>query len=667
MRSRVLTFAVEAGPLSWLPPPVSSFAGLGGIGAALEALAAGDVALLVLDHSSAPRETELLLAGARERLGEEVPPALCFIDPQTDSAIARRLVSQHEVRRLLFHPLERSEVLEEVEKLLGRRAPPPSAAEAARRAAALRSLWNRSRETILRRVAVLEEAFGSLAAGDLGDEQRRRAEREAQEIIGSAATYGAPDAVKPASELLRLLRAPATQVLAAISTAPALLHRLREELERDPQARPPVAETAHPQLLIVDADREFVERLVEDTRLAGYESVGVTDLNTAREQMVRSRPDLVLLDINLDGGEATGYSLLRAFSVLNPPVPVIALTDSSVLMDRVQAARFGARVFLQKSISPERILAEIGSLLQRLQPVRPRILAVDADPSMRSTLTGLLAPEGLDVVSLGDPLDFWSVLESTSPDLVVLDVDLPTLSGVELCRIVRNDPRWSSMPVLFLTARTDAETVQRIFTAGADDFVAKPLVGPELMTRIRNRLERSQLLRSLSESDPLTGIANRRRALEMAERLLALARRHGQPFCLALLDLDDFKGVNDRYGHKTGDRVLRRLADVLQRKFRGEDVVGRWGGEEFMLGMYGMTGTDGERRLYDVLASFRSQEFTESGRPPLHVTFSAGIAEFPADGDEFEILYRAADEALYGAKEAGRSRIHRAATDPQDG
>jgi diguanylate cyclase (GGDEF)-like protein len=218
------------------------------------------------------------------------------------------------------------------------------------------------------------------------------------------------------------------------------------------------------------------------------------------------------------------------------------------------------------------------------------------------------------------------------------------------------------MPVVFLTGHSDAETVQRIFTAGADDFVSKPIVGPELVTRIRNRLERSQLLRSLSESDPLTGISNRRRALELIERLLALARRHAQPLCIAVLDLDDFKRVNDEHGHAIGDRVLRRLAEMLQRKFRGEDVVGRWGGEEFVLGMYGMTGSDGERRLYEVLASFRGQEFAEDGRS-LTVTFSAGIAEHPRDGDDFEMLYRAADEALYAAKRAGRSRIVRAGAD----
>jgi diguanylate cyclase (GGDEF)-like protein len=164
----------------------------------------------------------------------------------------------------------------------------------------------------------------------------------------------------------------------------------------------------------------------------------------------------------------------------------------------------------------------------------------------------------------------------------------------------------------------------------------------------------------------LTGISNRRRALELVERLLALARRHAQPLCIALLDLDAFKRVNDEHGHATGDRVLRRLAEMLQRKFRGEDVVGRWGGEEFVLGMYGMTGSDGERRLYEVLSSFRVQEFGEDGRS-LTVTFSAGIAEHPRDGDDFEMLYRAADEALYAAKRAGRSRIVRARADPPAG
>jgi diguanylate cyclase (GGDEF)-like protein len=666
--TRVLAFGLQAEPLSWLPKPVSSFGPQQGVQAAVDDLATGGVSLLILDHASAPRLVEELLTRSRELLGEAMPPVICCLDPHTESAVARTLVAQHEVRRLVFHPLERAELSEEVGKLLGRRISETSAAEAARATASLSARGSVATEAMLDRIRALDEAFAAYSAGCLTMEQRRAAEQAARKIVGSAATYGAPDAASIASNLMRMLRrALPDSSPADLPEARDLLHRLRQELDYGSGSLDATSDSpGRTRLLIVDADAEYVDRMVEAARIAGYDPVGVTQLDAAREQMLRHRPGLVLLDVALDAGEATGYSLLRAFSVLNPPVPVVALTDSAVLMDRVHAARMGARVFLQRSTSPDRIFAEVASLLQRLQPMRPRIMAVDADSGVRHSLHELLRPAGLDIVSTSDPLDFWSLLESTSPDLIILDVDLPTVSGIELCRVVRDDPRWSSMPVVFLTGNSDAETVQRIFTAGADDFVSKPIVGPELVTRVRNRLERSQLLRSLSESDPLTGISNRRRALELVERLLALARRHAQPLCIALLDLDAFKRVNDEHGHAAGDRVLRRLAEMLQRKFRGEDVVGRWGGEEFVLGMYGMTGSDGERRLYEVLSSFRAQEFGEDGRS-LTVTFSAGIAEHPRDGDDFEMLYRAADEALYAAKRAGRSRIVRARADPSAG
>jgi diguanylate cyclase (GGDEF)-like protein len=220
------------------------------------------------------------------------------------------------------------------------------------------------------------------------------------------------------------------------------------------------------------------------------------------------------------------------------------------------------------------------------------------------------------------------------------------------------------LPVLFLTAHTDTSAVEDVFAAGADDYLAKPFGRAELRARIRNRLERVRLFRELADTDPLTGLANRRRMAEEFERLRNLAERYRQPLSLALLDIDHFKRVNDEHGHSAGDLVLRRLARHLTGEFRGEDIVARWGGEEIAIVVFGMSRSDGVRRMRGTLERFRSTPIDIADRgaaTTLHVTFSAGVAELGMDGNDLSGLVRSADAALYRAKHAGRARVAPAA------
>lgn len=138
---------------------------------------------------------------------------------------------------------------------------------------------------------------------------------------------------------------------------------------------------------------------------------------------------------------------------------------------------------------------------------------MDDDPQMLDILRTLLEPWGFMLTLLDNPQHFWTTLEQASPDLLILDVEMPQLSGIDLCQVVRNDPRWSDLPVLFLSAHRDMETVTRVFTAGADDYVSKPVLEPELIARVLNRLERTYILHKLAETDILTGVANRRKSI----------------------------------------------------------------------------------------------------------------------------------------------------------
>ncbi|MBW3571775.1 MAG: diguanylate cyclase, partial [Gemmatimonadetes bacterium] len=285
------------------------------------------------------------------------------------------------------------------------------------------------------------------------------------------------------------------------------------------------------------------------------------------------------------------------------------------------------------------------------------VLAVDDDPAVLLAVRAVLQPRGVRVDAVTEPERFWEALEASAPDAVLLDVDMPGVNGLELCRVLRNDPRWKSVSVVFLTSRTDPATVQEVFAAGADDFVGKPFVGPELGARIHNRLERVRMQRALAETDALTGVPNRRGSEEVLERFLRLAAEQGDPLAFGVADLDGFKGVNDRFGHAVGDAVLARVARLLQKRFRAEDVVARWGGEEFVVGMYGMDKSDGVQRLAEALEVLREEPFTAPDGTTFRVTCSAGVSEFDTDGRDLQSLYRAADAAMYAAKQAGRDRV----------
>jgi diguanylate cyclase (GGDEF)-like protein len=247
------------------------------------------------------------------------------------------------------------------------------------------------------------------------------------------------------------------------------------------------------------------------------------------------------------------------------------------------------------------------------------------------------------------------------------------MEGPDLCRLVRAHNGPYTYFVL-LTAFGDRNHALEGMQAGADDYLAKTLdvddlhlrlIAAERVSGLHKRLaEQDARLRALAEVDQLTQLANRHKSTEMLTHFLSLARRQHMPLSLVIIDVDHFKQVNDRFGHAMGDDVLRHLAAILRRSFRDEDVVARWGGEEFVVGMYAMGTGDSVTRLYRVLDIVRRETFQAPDGSAFELSFSAGVAEFPRNGLDLQTLYRAADDALYSAKDAGRSRVFAATNQP---
>ena len=304
-----------------------------------------------------------------------------------------------------------------------------------------------------------------------------------------------------------------------------------------------------------------------------------------------------------------------------------------------------------------------------------RVLVVDDSPSQADWLRQTLARQGYQIVVAHDGREALRQVMSDIPDLVVLDVMLPDMDGLEVLRVIKMRSRERFVPVILISARASLESRVTGLRIGADDFLAKPFAESEIQARaaamLRIKSLQDQLrdanaqLEKLAVADGLTGLYNRRTFDERLQDEFRRCQRYGDPVSLLILDLDHFKRLNDGYGHPFGDRVLRGTAELLSSMLRAPDVCARYGGEEFAV-ILPKTPLQGALAVGErLLARLREKTYpapgassTAPGDADVRVTASAGAACHPSAGVTTpELLVQGADEALYRAKSDGRDRI----------
>lgn len=538
-------------------------------------------------------------------------------------------------------------------------------------------IWRECRQSYVDRLTIIEQAITALKTGNLTHELQQQAEREAHTLIGSLGSFGLAEASQISRQIQQILKQESALGNLEAKNLRKLVEKLRLKMAEDlhSENKSEISDNkvtylcqGSSTLLIVDDDLILAQHIASEAVSWGIDADVATTLQQANNLISKQKPDVVLLDLSFAEIGENGWEFLAQLHSLYPEISVLVFTARDQLSDRVQAARLGSKGFLQKPIAPSQVLATISQTLQNLDQNLSKVLIVDDDPEILKLLQKVLEPEGYKLILLDNAQEFWEVLERTVPDLLILDVELhgcitdngisltSELNGFDLCQIIRNDPQWYNLPILFLSAHADSKTVLQGFEAGADDFLHKPIVPTDLLIRVKKRLEQGKIRRH-TELDSLTGVSNRGKSMQDVTRLLRLAVRQQQPFSLAVLDLDQFKLVNDQYGHEMGDRVLNYFGQLLNQSFRMEDVVGRWGGEEFVVGMYGISKENGVKRLKKMLKIFREIKFTDRNGKEFQVTFSAGIAQLIEDGEDLQTLYRAADQTLYKAKTQGRNRV----------
>jgi len=300
------------------------------------------------------------------------------------------------------------------------------------------------------------------------------------------------------------------------------------------------------------------------------------------------------------------------------------------------------------------------------------ILVADDEPSYRGLIKLCLERSGYLVVTAEDGFEAIVEARRVLPALVILDVMMPGMSGLEACRIIKEDKATYGIPIIFLSARSEIDLKVNALSQGANDYISKPFMPKELLARVhvalRLKRERDDLHKIAEEAqayakseqnkaatDPLTGLLNRYGLQVILENQRAQACRYGKPLSCLMIDVDKFKVVNDTSGHLSGDAALRQVAGILKEAVRGSDVVFRYGGEEFMV-LLPDTMLEGAVALAEKIRTLAASHLFGEGEPTFFLTLSVGTAVL-CEGESGSDMIMRADAALYRAKALGRNRV----------
>jgi diguanylate cyclase (GGDEF)-like protein len=405
-----------------------------------------------------------------------------------------------------------------------------------------------------------------------------------------------------------------------------------------------------PVVLVIEPDEQQGELLAKSLSLYGYESRLLREIGQWLD-----RPDIQPSIIVVRDEEFLAGSDKLAHTF--PDLPVICLSATDSYAQRYALASAGAEAFYSEPLNLPLIADHLERLLtDHADAATGRVLIVDDDPELREHYLLVLASGGMEVCTVaGDPSRLMPLLYEFRPDIVLMDVQMGDVSGPALARMIRFEPEWLSLPVVYLSAEGDREVQLEALAKGGDDFLTKPVSDSFLLRTARRRCYRARQLDKLVSRDSLTGLLKHALAKAEVEKEHARCQRMKHVSAVAMLDLDHFKNVNDTQGHRAGDLVIKGLANLLRHRLRKTDIIGRYGGEEFLVALPDCDMDQAVSVLEAVCQDFSRIVF-EGSSGKFSVTLSVGLSSL-ADYGDADSAVEAADQALYNRKRAGRNGV----------
>lgn len=402
-----------------------------------------------------------------------------------------------------------------------------------------------------------------------------------------------------------------------------------------------------PKLLFVCEPGSPLRRLPEQIRHFGWDVIPC-DYAQMNERLTLYRPEVVLFH------ETPEQPCPAPASLDMVPAPVVFnLHPKPDLCSRAAAFRKGIREVLTVQIDVAELVDRLDGVFFQPSEAAYRVLIVDDDDDVAMYHREVLEQARMEIRLAKTAQEVQDTLAEFKPDVILMDLHLPEFNGIELSAAIRQDQSLKEVPIVFASVAQDLTSHLGAIRAGGDDFLMKPIQPSFLVASLESRARRGRELRELLHFDGLTGMLNHRTTEELMQQAVARADRTDGELVVVMIDLDHFKQVNDTYGHVTGDRVLVNFSRFLRGRMRKSDVVGRYGGEEFMLVLVD-TGLATARAVIESLrVSFASVNHSNNDTP-LNVTFSAGLAVYPTFSTPVELTH-ASDAALYEAKHRGRN------------
>lgn len=529
--------------------------------------------------------------------------------------------------------------------------------------AKLELLRQRFRDKAAEEIDVLAKLIVAIRSGQPDPTDVDSAYRLLHRLAGSAGTFGYPDLGEEA-RCLELILKPAAEGDEVISPDSPLINDefcrrlsvLKALLEVDTSS--PASETSERSVdqaqedqiaLIVESDHAAAQQLINGLGLYGYAAECLSDPEGWQEK-VSSPPSVVIIRDELYLPHADLFS--ASFS----DIPIICIGAQDTFEGRYALAREGAEAFFCEPLNLPVLADHLERLLSdHADAASGKVLIVDDDPELLEHYRLVLSSGGMEAQTVSDPSALLSKLSEFRPDILLMDVQMGEYAGPALARMLRFDPEWLSLPIVYLSSESDRELQLDALSKGGDDFLTKPVSDAFLLRTVRIRCYRARQLDKLVSRDSLTGLLKHSLVKSEVRKEHARCQRMKHVSVVAMLDLDHFKQVNDTQGHRAGDMVIKGLANLLRHRLRKTDIIGRYGGEEFIVALPECNVERSLQVFQSICEDFSQIVFTGSGGQ-FSVTLSAGVAAL-SDFEQMEDAIEAADQALYQRKRLGRNGV----------
>lgn len=287
-------------------------------------------------------------------------------------------------------------------------------------------------------------------------------------------------------------------------------------------------------------------------------------------------------------------------------------------------------------------------------PSHGTILLVDDIEDNIRTVLGILDQH--DIIPCTSGAEALKIMREESIDLVLLDIMMPEMNGFEVCEKIRQNPEWEEIPIIFLTAKQDEDSIEQAYDMGAHDYVTKPFLPRELKARVEFQLRfhfTMKRLEYLASHDPMTGIFNRRRFFDDAKRCFLSIPR--EQFFVIVMDIDHFKSINDKYGHAVGDVALKSLTKTVSSVLIDDAIFARLGGEEFVIA-FQADNVEAANAMAENIRNTVAETPITCDQLTFYCSISLGMSQNSTSFNTIDELLNSADEALYEAKDNGRNR-----------